>query len=138
MRPSCSDNPATYGSPSIDLRVLLFVLGGRFALDGGGASAHSGYPLALRALWTCASSDFLSSAVVTYCCALLVRLGTTERLWATGHSVSLKNTKLLTRESNWHKKNEGGHIHQTESPYHEQRSGIPSPCHLQPNYPAEI
>ena len=28
-------------------------------------STHSGYPLALRALWTCASSDFLSSAVVS-------------------------------------------------------------------------
>ena len=33
---------------------------------------------------------------------------------------------------------EGGHIHQTESPYHEQRSGIPSACHLQSNHPAEI
>ena len=32
----------------------------------------------------------------------------------------------------------GGHIHQTESPYHEQRSGIPSACHLQSNHPAEI
>ena len=53
IRPSCSDNPSTYGSPSIDLRVLLFVLGGPFALDGGGASAHSGYPLPLTALWTC-------------------------------------------------------------------------------------
>ena len=70
IRPSCSDNLATYGSPSIGLRGLLFVLGGLFALDGGGVSAHSGYPLALRALWTCASSDFLSSAVVTYCCSL--------------------------------------------------------------------
>ena len=38
-----------------------------FALGGGGASAHSGYPLGLRALWKCASSDFLSSAVLTYC-----------------------------------------------------------------------
>ena len=36
IRPSCSDNPATYGSPSIDLRGLLFVLGGLFALGGGG------------------------------------------------------------------------------------------------------
>ena len=66
IRPSCSNNPASYGSPSIGLCGLLFVLGGLFALDGGGASAHSGYPLALRALWTCASSDFLSSTVVTY------------------------------------------------------------------------
>ena len=74
----------TYGSPNIDLCGLLSVLGGLFALDGGGASAHSGYPLALRALWTCASSDFLSSAVVTYCCALLVRVRTTERLWVRG------------------------------------------------------
>jgi len=75
-----------YGSPraSIDLCGLLFVLGGLFALDGGGASAHSGYPLALRALWTCASSDFLSSAVVTYYCALLVRVRTTEHLWVRG------------------------------------------------------
>ena len=64
-------------------RGLLFVLGGLFALDGGGASAHSGYPY-LRALWTCASSDVLSSAVVTYCCALLVRVHTTERLWVRG------------------------------------------------------
>ena len=70
IRPSCSDNPATYGSPSIGLRGLLFMLGCLFALDGGGASAHSGYPLALWALWTCASSDFLSSTVVTYCCSL--------------------------------------------------------------------
>ena len=77
----CSDNPASYGSPSIGLRGLL---GGLFALDGGGANAHSGYPLALRPLWTCASSDFLSSAVVTYCCALLVRVRTTERLWVRG------------------------------------------------------
>ena len=46
-RPSCSDSPATYGSPSMGLRGLLFVLGGLFALDGEGASAHSGYPLAL-------------------------------------------------------------------------------------------
>ena len=84
IRPSCSDNPATYGSPSIGLRGLLFVPGGLFALDGGGASAHSGYPLALRALWTCASSDFLSSAVVKYCCSLLVRVRTTERLWVRG------------------------------------------------------
>ena len=82
IRPSCSNNPATYGSPSIGLRGLLFVLGGLFVLDG--ASAHSGYPLALRALWTCASSDFLSSAVMTYCCALLVRVRTTERLWVKG------------------------------------------------------
>ena len=44
-------------SPSIGLRGLLFVLGGLFALDGGGASTYSGYP--------CASSDLLSSAVVT-------------------------------------------------------------------------
>ena len=29
-------------------------------------------------------------------------------------------------------------IAQTESPYHEQRPGIPSACYLQPNYPAEI
>ena len=81
------NNPATYDSPSIDLHGLLFVLGGLFALDGGGASAHSGYPLALSALWTCASSDFLSSAVVHcwwYCCALLVRVRTTERLWVRG------------------------------------------------------
>ena len=82
--PSCSDSPATYGSPNIDLRGLLFVLGGLFALDGGGASAHSGYPWALRALWACASSDFLSSAVVTYCCALLVRVRTTDRVWVRG------------------------------------------------------
>ena len=33
---SCSNNPASYGSPSIDLRGLLFVLGGLFALDGRG------------------------------------------------------------------------------------------------------
>ena len=58
-----------YGSPSIGL-LGLFVLGGLLALAGGRASAHSGYPLAPRALWTCASSDFLSSAMVTYCCAL--------------------------------------------------------------------
>ena len=42
IRPSCSNNPATYGSPSIGLCGLLFVLGGLFALDDGGASAHSG------------------------------------------------------------------------------------------------
>ena len=60
------------------------MLGGLFTLDGGGASAHSGYPLALKALWTCASSDFLSSAMVTYCCALLVRVRTTKRLWVRG------------------------------------------------------
>ena len=84
MRPSCSDNPATYGIPRIGLRGLLFVLEGLFALDGGGASAHPGYPLALRALWTCASSDFLSSGMVKYCCALLVRMRTTERLWVRG------------------------------------------------------
>ena len=35
-------------------------------------------------------------------------------------------------------KSEGGHIHQTENPYHEQRSGIPSACHLQSNHHAEI
>ena len=37
-------------------------------------------------------------------------------------------------------KSEGGYIYiyQTERPYHEQRPGIPSACHLQPNYPAEI
>ena len=29
-------------------------------------------------------------------------------------------------------------IHQTESSYHEQRSGIPSACHLHSNYLAEI
>ena len=75
-RPSCSDHRATYGSPGIDLRRLLFVLGSRFALDGVCASVHHGYPLALRALWTCVSSDFLSSAVMTYCCALLVRVRT--------------------------------------------------------------
>ena len=49
-----------YGSLSIDLRGLLFVLGGLFALGDGGASAHSGYPLALGALRTCASSDMIS------------------------------------------------------------------------------
>ena len=65
----------TYGSASIGLRGLLFVLGGLFALDGGGASAHSGYPLALRALRTCASSDFLSSAVVTIRDILLCPVG---------------------------------------------------------------
>ena len=48
--PRCSDKPATYGGPSIGHRGLLFVLGGLFALDGGGASSHSGYPLVLRAL----------------------------------------------------------------------------------------
>ena len=74
IRPSCSDNLVTYGNPSRGLRGLLFVLGGLF---GGGANAHSGYPLALRALWTCASSDFLSSAVVMHCCVLLVRVRTT-------------------------------------------------------------
>ena len=84
IRSSCSDNPATYGSHSIGLRGFLFVLGGLFALDDGGASAHSVYPLALRALWTCVSSYFLSSAVVTYCCALFVRVCTTERLWIRG------------------------------------------------------
>ena len=64
INPSCSDNPATYGSSSIVRCGLLFVLCGLFALAGGGASAHSRYPLALRALWTCASSVFLSSAAV--------------------------------------------------------------------------
>ena len=78
----CYDNPATYDS--IGLRGLLFVLCGLFALGGGGASAHSGYPLGLRALWTCASSDILSLAVVTYCCALLVRVRTRKRLWVRG------------------------------------------------------
>ena len=64
---------------------FLFVLGSLFALDGGGASAHSGYPLGLRALWMCASSDFLSSAVVTYCCAynrtLLSHLNQSQHTW---------------------------------------------------------
>ena len=60
------------------------MLGGLFALDVGGASANSGYPLALRALYTCVGFDFLSSAVVTYCCALLLRVRTTERLWVRG------------------------------------------------------
>ena len=75
------------GCTTIKRRVfagLLFVLGGLFALHGGGASAHSGYPFALRSLWTCASSDFLSSAVVTYCCALLMRVRTTESLRVRG------------------------------------------------------
>ena len=59
---------------------------------------------------------------------------------ATGYSVSIKNTKVLTREliQLAQEKSEGGHIHQTESPYHEQRSEIPSACHLKSNHPAEI
>jgi len=73
-----------YGSPDIDLRGLLFALGVVFALDGGDASAHSWYPVALSALLTYANYDILSSAVVTYCCALLVRMRTTERLWVRG------------------------------------------------------
>ena len=35
-----SDSPAIYGSPSIDLRGLLFVLGGLFALDGAKTLDH--------------------------------------------------------------------------------------------------
>ena len=54
---------------------------------------------------------------------------------ATGHSVSMKNTKVLTRES---KKSEGGYVYQTLNPYHEQRPGIPTACPLHPNYLAEI
>ena len=53
--PPCGICVCYVGSPSIGFRGLLFVLGGLFALDGGGASAHSGYPLPLRALWTCAT-----------------------------------------------------------------------------------
>ena len=36
--------------PRMVVPALLFMLGGLFALEGGGASAHSGYPLALSAL----------------------------------------------------------------------------------------
>ena len=45
------------------------------------------------------------------------------------------NTKVLTRESNWHKRkvNEAIYIKQ-ESPYHEQR---PPSRHLQSNYPTK-
>ena len=68
--PPCGICVCYVGSPSIGLCGLLFMLGCLFALDGGDASAHSGYPLALWALWTCASSDFLSSTVVTYCCSM--------------------------------------------------------------------
>ena len=66
--------------------------------------------------------------------------GVGDHCRGTGHSVSMKNTKILTRESNWHRRKvrEAIYIYQTESPYHEQRPGIPSACHLQPNYPAEI
>ena len=39
--------------------------------------------------------------------------------------------KRWTKQCCAQEKSEGGHIHQTESPYHEQRSGIPSACHLQ-------
>ena len=30
------------------------------------------------------------------------------------------------------------YIYKTKSSYHEQRPGIPSACHLQPNYHAEM
>ena len=72
-RLSCSDSPATFSSPNMGrfvvvvLELLLFVACS-FSLGGGTSRTHSGQSLALRALWTCASSAFLSSAVVTYCC----------------------------------------------------------------------
>ena len=54
------------------------------------------------------------------------RTGVGDHCWATGHSVSTNNTKVLTRESNWHKKKV------------KEANRTPSACHLQPNYPAEI
>ena len=48
--------------------------------------------------------------------------GVGDNCRTTGHSMSMKNTKVLTRESNWHKRKvKEAIIYQTESPYHEQR-----------------
>ena len=64
--------------------------------------------------------------------------GVVDHCRATGHSLSMKNTKVLTCEFQLtQEKSEGGYIYQTKSSYHEQRPGIPSACHLQPNYSAE-
>ena len=54
---------------------------------------------------------------------------------ATGHSVSMKNTKVLTRESNWHKKKVKEAIYIIQrAPTMNRDQGY----HLQSNYPAEI
>ena len=50
---------------------------------------------------------------------------------ATGHSVSTDNTKVLTQESNWHKRKVKKDINIKQRPW------TPAAHHLQPNYPAE-
>ena len=68
-----------------------------------------------------------------------VGTGVGDHCQATGHSVSMKDTKVLTRESNWHKRKvkEAIYIRQ-RAPTMNRDLGIPSTCHLQSNYPAEI
>ena len=53
--------------------------------------------------------------------------GVGDHCQATGHSVSMKNTKVLTRESNWHKRKLKA-MYINIKPYHDQSPGIP-PAH---------
>ncbi|KAK2187211.1 hypothetical protein NP493_175g03004 [Ridgeia piscesae] len=53
--------------------------------------------------------------------------GVGDNCWATRHSVSMKNIKVLTRESNWHKREVKEAMYISNK---EPLPGTPSACHL--------